>query len=87
MDFDGAYDVYHTRLAGRVLMEPYGWFDKRAKDRGEFREFILGFQAPRDIAGAAESATYFLDVNKPDQLMMFLPSMRRASKTTYLTHF
>jgi Protein of unknown function (DUF1329) len=80
MDFDGAYDVYHTRLAGRVLMEPYGWFDKRAKDRGEFKEFILGFQSPRDIAGAAESANYLLDINKADQLMIYLPSLRRVRK-------
>ena len=79
MDFDGAYDVWHTRLAGRVW-EPLGWFDKRAKDAGEFKTFILDFPAPRDIAGAAESAAYYLDPKKADQLMMYVPSMRRVRK-------
>lgn len=79
LDFDGGYEVFHTRLAGRV-MEPTGWFDKRAKDQGEFKTFILSFSSPRDIAGAAESAAYFLDPKKPDQLMMYLPSMRRVRK-------
>lgn len=79
-DFDGAYDVNHVRLAGRVLLPPYGWMDKRARERGEAKMFILNFLAPRDIAGAAQSALYYLDPNAMDQLMIFLPSLRRVRK-------
>jgi len=79
-DFDGLYDVTHLRLAGRVLAPPYGWYDERAKERGEFKTFILGFLAPRDVFGAAQSALYYLDPNSSDQLMMYLPSLRRVRK-------
>jgi len=79
-DFDGIGDVTHIKLAGRLLMEPYGWFDERAKERGEYRAFVMGFLAPRDVAGAAQSALYYLDINTADQLMMYIPSLRRIRK-------
>ena len=80
MDFDGAYDVKHLRLAGRTLMEPYGWFDARAKERNEFKTFLFGFQAPRDVFGTYELALYFNDQKSADQLMLYIPSMRRVRK-------
>ncbi|MBI5443573.1 MAG: DUF1329 domain-containing protein [Deltaproteobacteria bacterium] len=80
MDFDGKYQVRHLRLGGRTLMAPYGWFDERAKKRGEAKQFILSFLAPRDIYGAAQSAAYYQDPAEPDQLMMYLPSLRRIRK-------
>ena len=79
MDFDGQAFVYTLGLAGRV-MEPYGWFDKRAKDRGEFKTYLFGFTAPRDVAGVVQSALFYLDPRKTDQLMIYLPSMRRVRK-------
>lgn len=79
-DFDGVYDVKHTRLAGRTLLEPYGWFDKRAKERNEFKTFLFGFQAPRDVAGTYQLALYSNDQNTVDQLMLYIPSMRRVRK-------
>ncbi|HEX9156809.1 MAG TPA: DUF1329 domain-containing protein, partial [Syntrophales bacterium] len=80
VDFDGGYDVKHVRLAGRTLMEPYGWFDKRAKERNEFKTFMFGFQAPRDVAGVYQQALYSNDQNTTDQLMLYIPSMRRVRK-------
>ena len=79
-DFNGSYDVTHLRLAGRVLAEPFGWFDNRAQEREEFKTFVMGFSSPRDVAGAAQSALYYLDINTMDQLMMYLPSLRRIRK-------
>jgi len=81
-DFNGLYDVVHLRLAGRCLLGSKPWLDTRAEKRGEFKTFILGFLAPRDVAGAAQSALYYLDINKSDQLMMYLPSLRRIRKMT-----
>jgi hypothetical protein len=82
LDFDGAYDVTHIRLAGRVMAPPYGFFDDRAKTRGEFKNFILGFLAPRDVAGAAQNALYYLGAGESDQQMIYLPSLRRIRKLT-----
>jgi hypothetical protein len=48
----------------------------------EYRNFIMGFSAPRDVAGFAQSALYFVDPDKADQLMMYLPSLRRIRKMT-----
>lgn len=80
MDFDCDYIVRHHRLAGRCFMEPYGFFDKRAQERGEFRAFIMPFLSPRDIAGQVQQATYFLDPEKADQLYLYIPSLRRVRK-------
>lgn len=82
LDFAGAYDVTHIRLAGRVMAEPKGFFDKRAAKRGEFKNFILGFLGPRDVAGVAQNALYYLDIERSDQQMMYLPSLRRIRKMT-----
>jgi hypothetical protein len=80
VDFDGIYTVSHIRYAGRVHVPPFGWLDDRARTRGEFKQFILGFLAPRDVYGAAQSALYYADPLEQDQLMMYLPSMRRIRK-------
>ncbi|MBI5445720.1 MAG: DUF1329 domain-containing protein [Deltaproteobacteria bacterium] len=80
MDFDGSYDVAHLRLAGRTLMPPYGWFDERAKQRKEFKSYAFGFLAPRDVYGTVQGSTYFLDPTEADQLMIYIPSLRRIRK-------
>ena len=80
MDFDCDYIVRHHRLAGRAYMKPYGFFDDRAQKRGEFRSFIMPFLSPRDIAGQVQSALYFLDPEKSDQIYMYIPSLRRVRK-------
>jgi hypothetical protein len=82
MDFNGAYDVRHLKLWGRAMMKPYGILDQRAKEKEEARTFALGFQAPRDIAGAVQGALYYLDPTKADNLMIYLPQMRRVRKMT-----
>jgi hypothetical protein len=82
MDFDGSYEVRHCRLAGRAQLPPLGYFDNRAKDRGEAKTFVMDFPGPRDIAGTAQSALYYLDPEKADQLMVYIPSMRRVRKMT-----
>jgi len=79
-DFDGTYDVSHVRLAGRCLMPPYGWYDERAKKRGEFKTFVMGFLSPRDVTGTAQGALAYLDADKMDQNMIYIPSLRRIRK-------
>lgn len=80
IDIDVRYSVNHLSLAGRACMPPYGYFDGRAEKRNEVRGFIMSFQAPRDIAGTAQGALYYLDDDKADQLMVYVPSLRRIRK-------
>ncbi|MBI5445967.1 MAG: DUF1329 domain-containing protein [Deltaproteobacteria bacterium] len=80
LDFNSVYEVSHVRLAGRTIIEPYGWFDKRAKERDEFKTFLFGFLSPRDVAGVYQQALYSNDPTTADQLMIYIPSMRRVRK-------
>jgi hypothetical protein len=81
-DFNGLAEVRHLNLAGRLLIPPYGFFDERAKKAGEFNAFVTNFLAPRDTSGLAQSAIYYLDPQKFDQLMVYVPSLRRVRKMT-----
>jgi Protein of unknown function (DUF1329) len=80
IDFDGVYDVKSLMLSGRTLLESYGWFDERAKERNEFNTYLTAFHAPRDAFGTNQQALFFNDPKTSDQLMMYLPSMRRVRK-------
>jgi len=80
MDRDSSLRGYGIKLAGRVVMEPYGWFDERAKQRGEAKTYIYYFLTPRDMEGTVQTGLYYLDPKKADQLMMHLPSIRRVRK-------
>ena len=80
MDFQGAYTVRMLRLAGRCLMEPYGFLDDAAKQRQEAKAFALTYTSPRDLAGAVQTGVTYLDPEKPDTLMVYQPSARRARK-------
>jgi hypothetical protein len=80
VDRDSTLRGYGMRLAGRVVMEPYGWFDERAKQRGESKTYIYYHLSPRDVEGTVQTGLYYLDPKKADQLMMHLPSIRRVRK-------
>ncbi|MCX5831963.1 MAG: DUF1329 domain-containing protein [Deltaproteobacteria bacterium] len=77
-DYDGGGQVRHLKLGGRLALEPYGWLDERAKKRGEIKTFVMDFLKPRDSVGTAMSALYYLDSNKADQLMAYVPQLRRV---------
>jgi hypothetical protein len=78
-DFEGVFSVKGIPLRGRV-QEPVGFFDERAKKQGERRQFAFSFAEPRDVAGMTQVALYYTDPDKPDNLLMYLPSMRRIRK-------
>ena len=61
-------------------MPPYGFYDERAKKRGEFKQLLFGFQGPRDVAGAVNASVQYLDVDTMHQDMMYIPSLRRVRK-------
>lgn len=81
VDFEGSDLVRHLKLAGRSY-EPYGWFDERAKKRGEQRGFVMDFKGPRDYVGTAMSAIYYQEPSKSDLLMVYVPQLRRIRMLT-----
>jgi hypothetical protein len=81
-DFAGSNTVRHLKLGGRLAIEPYGWIDQRAKTRGEIKTFAMDYTAPRDAVGTAMSALYYLDPNKADLLMVYVPQLRRIRMLT-----
>ncbi|OPY77514.1 MAG: hypothetical protein A4E65_02717 [Syntrophorhabdus sp. PtaU1.Bin153] len=79
-DMDNIYTSANVALAGRAWLPPYGWADGEAKSRGELAMMTLTMYTPRDIAGMAVLTTYYLDPNKADAAVMYVPSLRRVRK-------
>jgi hypothetical protein len=82
VDSEQEYEVKSARFTGRTLMRPFGYLDKRAEERQEFKSFAFGFQSPRDSAGVLQVALFYSDVSKPDSLLLYIPAMRRVRKMT-----
>ncbi|MBT8342445.1 MAG: DUF1329 domain-containing protein [Desulfatitalea sp.] len=70
-------DTWEVRLKGRVV-EPYGWFDERAKEQGESSGLSFRLYAPRDSFGNVIAQVKYLDPDKFDQMMFYVSMMRRV---------
>jgi len=79
-DFDGLSTWHSLRLHGRVLLEPYGWYDKRAEKMGEARSLVICHQAPRDLYGTAFSILTYLGRDDLDRTLIYIPVLRRIRK-------
>jgi len=71
-------DNYSLRLQGRVTMEPYGWFDERAKKKGEDKSYLVTYTAPRDYVGNVVSWSIYLDPDKFNSLLFYVSALRRV---------
>ncbi len=80
IDSDGTGLMTQIKLKGRVFVEPYGWYDKRAKDMREDKGAIYAYLAPRDLYGSAIGLTYYLDADKIDGAMLYVSAIRRIRK-------
>jgi hypothetical protein len=72
--------VCNTRLMGRFLFPPYGWFDERAERNGEFYAFAYVNLEPRAMRGLGVLNYHYDDPDKMDTLMLYVPSLRRIRK-------
>ncbi len=81
-DIEMVVETNTLNLAGRSTFEPRGFLDTRAKDRGESWTYALAFHAPRDVAGTVLTALFYLDPEKADNLLIYLPHLRRVRKMT-----
>jgi hypothetical protein len=79
-DFDAIYDWSTLRLSGRVMMPPYGWFDKIAeRDKSAFVTFRY-FHAPRDTQGLGVMQHFYLPDERFDDQLLYAPTLRRVRK-------
>ena len=82
VDFESEVTTQYVRLHGRLLMEPTGWFDERARKRKERDVEILYPYTPRDQAGAAIFQLSYLDPERSDNWLTYVPFLRRVRKLT-----
>lgn len=79
-DMDMINEVRRMSLNGRTQMEPFGSFDARAKERGESSQYLVSYLTPRDLAGQLVYQILYLDPDKADNLMVYVPVLRRVRK-------
>jgi len=79
-DTVGNIEQLDLRLAGRVLMPPYGWFDERAKNVGEFTSVFLLYHSPRDMYGNGMTRIAYRDRDTFDSFHLYINSIRRVRK-------
>ena len=72
-----AFGVY-MRVCGRVVNEPYGWYDERAKKQDESDLINATYLSPRDMYGNVIIQTNYNDPKKYDRLQMYINSLRRV---------
>jgi hypothetical protein len=82
LDFESRITTQYVRLHGRLLMEPLGWFDERARKREEREVEVLYPHTPRDQAGAAIFQLSYLDPDTFDNWLTYVPFLRRVRKLT-----
>jgi hypothetical protein len=77
MDYDGAAWGGQQKVHGRTT-PPLGWYDERAKARGEFRNRGFVFLAPRDNYGMVQGMTEYLDPAQWTSQKLYIPGLRRV---------
>ncbi len=80
IDQDQKGTVRSMRLKGRCFVEPYGWLDAQAEDRGEYMINIAFVLEPRDLYGAIMAQTFMAPADKQHQNLMYIPGFRRFRK-------
>jgi len=79
-DTVGNIQQLDLKLSGRVLMPPYGWFDERAKNAGEYTSVFLLYDMPRDMYGNAMTRIAYRDRDTFDSFHLYINSIRRVRK-------
>ncbi len=80
IDKHGQYLRTMIKLTGRSFLTPFGWFDERAKKRGEFNASAVEMLEPRSNRGMIVLLLRYDDPQKMDPTMIYLPQMRRIRK-------
>jgi len=79
-DLEAIGEMAIFKMNGRVLIEPYGWYDKRAEKLGERRAVNMLFLSPRDMYGNVLNIISYVDPDKYDQTLVYVNVLRRVRK-------
>ncbi len=80
VDFDSIYRLDTLRLSRRVTIPPFGWYDKRAEKNNEFKSMLTTMYSPRDVKGTVILTNQYENIDKFNQNMIYIPSLRRVRK-------
>jgi hypothetical protein len=78
-DFDTTAIDWRIKLNARVI-PPYGWYDERARKRGEQSIYLFQQLSPRDMYGNVINSTKFVGINDYDQFLVYIAMLRRIRK-------
>ena len=73
---------YMFYTAGRVTDPPFGFYDKRAKDLGEFSTTVGYYLKPRDAYGNAAMIVTKMGLNEANAMFAYSGALRRVRKMT-----
>lgn len=76
-DWETTFKAWFLKTNGRVLFEPFGWYDDRAKNEQEERIITLLYLTPQDSAGNALSTIYYDTVEKQNRSLLYFNEIRR----------
>jgi len=68
------------QLEGRVIGEPYGWFDERARKQQEANSLIAIMVAPQQMFGNATTMITYSPVEKLNLNLTYVAPLRRIKK-------
>jgi hypothetical protein len=80
IDMDNKFFAWSSQLSGRVFLPPYGYLDKQAEKKNELSLISTSMLTPRDIAGMVITSSLYLDAQKTNAALMYVPAMRRVRK-------
>lgn len=77
--FDFTAEAWGLRLSGRVS-PPEGWYDERARKRGEYRMINMNYLSPRDQYGNVTWLLTRRGTEDANEMMIWLAQLRRLRK-------
>ena len=80
IDWDAFTHSWDLRFSGRVLLEPKGFYDERAKKQNEHHTFVTKYNTPRDSLGNVISTFFYLNPEKPNVTYFYYNQIRRLRK-------
>lgn len=80
IDSESHGEVFTLRLHGRVISEPYGWLDERARLNKEAEITAVRYLSPRDLFGSAFNTIRYRDSEEFDSNHLYIGMIRRIRK-------
>jgi len=74
------FDRHSIKYMGRAFFPPFGWYDRHAEKRGEFRCTLTEVSEPRLIRGLVQTELQYDDPYELDQRLQYVPMLRRVRK-------